>query len=583
MLKAIKKFFFHFSHFILLLLTFYLVEYILFNNIGHRISLKFWRFDSASHLFGAILFISPFFLLNLKRKNYLIISLLIFTYFCLGSVLYFRTYQQLIPLESFFYLSNFDGLSGSIFSSFKIIDALFLIPFILLLTINWIFKYISSDIVIHFRVFLFVLYFLISIFTFKLFWNKDFTRIFFRQGSSNPFYYDQFYTAKYHGILPLWLWQIFNSNSINLSKENIKYYQKLLINTEFSPAELSIASDSTPNIILIMVESLDSWVLELKYNEKEITPNINKLIKQPGTLLVPYIISQTMGGRSSDSQLIINTGLLPLKVGAASFKSFNNEFLSFPKALKYKGYNSAIFCGGTLSFWNYYPFAKAQGFEKIIAIDDYDYNKNDVLGFGLKDSIFFAQTSVMLKSLKQPFYAQLITLSSHAPFVLKDDMVATDFCSDNTICNYLKAINYVDRAIGLFIENIITAGLYENTVIIITGDHIGNSIKSVSAFLSESENIDLKYSEHLNTIPLIILNSKKNKQYFEKYNQIDIYTTLLDLFSVDYYWYGFGKSVIENPDNNIDFNKFYDRISNMRKHHISDSLIRGNFFKHLDL
>lgn len=575
------KYFYYFIHFLLLLFTFYIVEYLLFNNIGHRVSLKFWRFASISHFFGAIIFVSPFFLI--KRKNFLLISLFLFSFISLGSVLYFRTYQQLIPLESFLYLSNFDGLSGSILSSFKLLDLLFIIPFILLLGINRLFKHKYQDFAISSRILIFICYFIVSILFFKLFWNKDFSRVFYRTGKSSPFYYDQFYTAKYYGVLPLWWWQINNSATITLSEESIRHYKKLLINSDFTPPQSLKVADSQPNIIFIMVESLDSWTLGFKYNGKEVTPYLNYLLKKPNVLFAPYIKSQTIGGRSSDSQLIINTGLLPLKVGAASFKSFNNEFLSFPKALQYRGYNSAMFCGGAKSFWNYYPFAKAQGFNRVISIDDYAYNRDDIFGFGLKDCIFFEQTYAMLEELEHPFYAQLITLSSHAPFVLKDDMTATNFCDDNNMCYYLHSINYVDRTLESFIKKINDNPYLKESVIIITGDHNGNSGTIVRDFLNEKDNTITQFTENLGTIPLIIVNSPITGWYMDDYNQIDIYTTLLDLFSVDYYWYGFGKSFIDNPANNIDFNMFYDRISYQDKYNISDSLIRGNFFIQLDL
>jgi len=42
--------------------------------------------------------------------------------------------------------------------------------------------------------------------------------------------------------------------------------------------------------------------------------------------------------------------------------------------------------------------------------------ENEILGMGISDKDFFKQSLEKLKSQKQPYYAFLITLSSHFPY-----------------------------------------------------------------------------------------------------------------------------------------------------------------------
>ena len=70
---------------------------------------------------------------------------------------------------------------------------------------------------------------------------------------------------------------------------------------------------------------------------------------------------------------------------------------------------------------------------------------------------------------------------------------------------YLQTVRYTDEAIGQFIEDLKTAGLYDNTVIAMYGDHHGLNCgmedvqNDVSAFIGRTYD----YDEMMN-VPLII-------------------------------------------------------------------------------
>ncbi|NMR85479.1 sulfatase-like hydrolase/transferase, partial [Vibrio parahaemolyticus] len=74
-----------------------------------------------------------------------------------------------------------------------------------------------------------------------------------------------------------------------------------------------------------------------------------------------------------------------------------------------------------------------------------------------------------------PFFAFLITLTSHTPFRMPPNEKYTDLGElEGTLTgNYIHAIHYADMEVGRFIENLKKEGLYENAVIAIYGDHFG--------------------------------------------------------------------------------------------------------------
>ena len=61
--------------------------------------------------------------------------------------------------------------------------------------------------------------------------------------------------------------------------------------------------DSVPeqgNLLIILFESLEDWVIGLQVNGQEVTSNINRLITHPMTEHYP-ITAQVKGGKSSDA------------------------------------------------------------------------------------------------------------------------------------------------------------------------------------------------------------------------------------------------------------------------------------------
>ncbi|HHV64984.1 MAG TPA: LTA synthase family protein [Peptococcaceae bacterium] len=230
------------------------------------------------------------------------------------------------------------------------------------------------------------------------------------------------------------------------------------------------------NVILVQLESTESFLVDLKINGQEITPNLNKLIRE--SLYFPYFYSQIGQGNTSDAEFISNTSLYPRARGGVATDFIGIEYPSLPRLLKKESYISVTFHPNVITFWkrdNLYP---CLGFDKYY--DREFYQNEDLLGpWGSSDEVLFKKAlPELLKFQKkgQKFYASLITLTNHHPFNLpveRRKIKLPDALEGTLLGNYLYSVNYQDYAFGLFLEDLKTSKLLDKSLLVVFGDHYG--------------------------------------------------------------------------------------------------------------
>ena len=240
------------------------------------------------------------------------------------------------------------------------------------------------------------------------------------------------------------------------------------------------------NVIVIHAESMQTFPMNLKFNNQEVTPNMNKLASEG--ILFSNFYSQVGVGTSSDAEFTFNTSLMPSTSGTVFVNYFNRTYVSIPQLLKEKGYYTYSMHGNTGDFWNRNTMHKNLGYDKFYSKDSYVID--ETIGLGLSDKSFFSQSVEIMKEVKEneegPFYTLLITLTNHTPFSdlelidefpttidvqIGNQTITREYLNNTTMGNYLRSVHYADEAIGEFIEKLDKEGLLENTVLIIYGDH----------------------------------------------------------------------------------------------------------------
>lgn len=286
------------------------------------------------------------------------------------------------------------------------------------------------------------------------------------------------------------------------------------------------------NLIFIQIESLDNTVINQKIEGQEITPNLNRLTKE-GLYFSNYF-AQIGPGTTADAEFSVQNSLYPLPNSVAFIKYPYNYYEALPKRLKESGYSSNVFHGDVLSFWNRANAYPGQGYENIYSKPDFVITRK-VGPYDLPDQDFFDQSILKLKQMKQPFYSVLITLTSHTPFILPDDLNELSIVYSTELSwiqkGYLQSARYTDKAVGSFVEQLKSAGLYDNSVIIIYGDHGGFTNIASTMNIHKSIFFDIEY----NQVPFIILapKTKLNGEMKIPASHIDVYPTVANLLGID--------------------------------------------------
>lgn len=282
------------------------------------------------------------------------------------------------------------------------------------------------------------------------------------------------------------------------------------------------------NLIVIQVESLETLTIGQKVDGKEITPNLNRLLEN--SFYFPNIKPQVRGGNSSDAELLTNASILPIKEGSTFFRFPENHYRSLPVILKEKGYEIAAFHGDEGSFWNRQAAYPGLGFDRYYNLSS--FAKDDMVGMGLSDISFFKQSLEIIKKNHQPFYNFLITLTSHTPFDLPENLRELNL--DHSFQeSYIQSVHYTDKAIGMFIQGLSEQGILENTVVMIYGDH-------TALTPDERKDTDLPFIGQTGHIPLIIYNpSFQAAEIKEEGTQVDFLPTIANLMGVKRHKYGY--------------------------------------------
>jgi lipoteichoic acid synthase len=297
------------------------------------------------------------------------------------------------------------------------------------------------------------------------------------------------------------------------------------------------------NLIVIQVEAMENLVINMKIDGREVTPNLNKFLKK--SIYFDNYYTQVGQGNTADAEFISNNSFFPLKEGAVYFRCVDNKFNSLPDLFKEQGYETLAAHAYKASFWNRATMYPMLGFDRFLSKKD--FKLDECVGWwGLTDRSFLSQTAEKLSEYKKPFYSFIVTLSSHYPYeTFANGELGKDFDTgsyNNTFFgSYLKAMHYVDGAIGEFLDKLSKNGLLDKSVVVIYGDHEGvkkGDLNGIKESLKLNTDDELAYLQ-MKEVPLIIhIPGDLNPQQISTTGgQIDLMPTLANLFGINLSYY----------------------------------------------
>jgi len=315
---------------------------------------------------------------------------------------------------------------------------------------------------------------------------------------------------------------------------------------EPDPEYFGVAEDR--NVIVLSMESVQQFLIDYELEDEngvkhEVMPFVNSLFNSEDSYSFNNFFHQTSQGKSSDGEILAETSLYGLSEGSA-FQTLGstNEFHAAPAILEQKaGYSSAAFHGNVGSFWNRTDTYRNFGYDYFFDAEFYDVEGERSLEYGLKDKLFFHDSVEYIEQLPQPFYTKFVTVTNHFPYPLDEQNEGFPHAQteDETINQYFATANYLDQAIEEFFNYLKKSGLYEDSIIMLYGDHYGIS-NMRNPHLAELVGEDrMEWNEYndaqMQRVPLIMhVPGVDNGQVFDTYSgQVDLLPTLLHLTGIE--------------------------------------------------
>ncbi len=292
-----------------------------------------------------------------------------------------------------------------------------------------------------------------------------------------------------------------------------------------------IAKDK--NIIILQLESIQDFVINKKINGQEIMPNLSGFLNDNIRFNNMYMQSYSS---TADSEFSSITSLYPMENGMSYSKYYTNKYDDIFKIFKNNGYNTSYVHGNDGNFWNRGNVYQNFGVDNIELKDKFSDISENIMGY-LSDELMYKQTIEKMKEYKYPFISYVVSASSHTGFTLDGlqdrSKVNIDVgkYKDTFFGNYLESVNYADYAFGKFIEELKEENLYNDTVILVYGDHNGLDMynEELQDFLKATNqklnDIDIK-TNYIRVAGGIKIPGIKNLEIDKPISKLDIKPTL---------------------------------------------------------
>nr|WP_211201482.1 LTA synthase family protein [Bacillus sp. NTK071] len=494
------------------------------------------------NLAGILILSSWTLLLNVKRRRWVLFTLLILhSTLLLSDMWYYRYFSDLLSVSLLSQMLQMSDVGGGFMTLIQWKDFLFFSELIIFsIVIYWMRK--NEKRITRKRRLLFtgmtlvtgLVLFVTPLFTSYI--EKD--KWLVHSSISNMREY-------YH----LGFWGYHAADLLDVVKRKMNEDTEVKLNVKNSQPFNKESGENKPNIILVQLESFQDSLIGQKINDQVLTPNLNALKEE--SLYFPSFYHQTHEGRTSDAEFITNTSLYPLKSGSVYTRYPTNEFAALPELLRKVGYETAAMHAYEKDFWNRDRSYENLGYDHFFS--DKDYPNGEKIGMALNDKRFFTSSIGHMEELNEPFFAFLVALSSHTPYEIPKDERGLDLTGyDNSLLKrYYQTVHYVDQAAGVMIEELKQKNMWDDSLVIFYGDHDSGLTKPGGEMAEKADaESPVDYFELDRQVPLFIKrpNSDQGKVVNTNGGQIDIAPTILDILEIKPP-YMMGDSLLNNKAN----------------------------------
>lgn len=483
--------------------------------------------------------ISLFFKTTKGRNRYIITVASLLSIVLYGNAAFYRFFSDFVTLPVLMQTSNFGDLGNSALETIQLTDIFFFADVILLLVAMKLAPKMQESMLkvnVEFR----RAYFVLAVA--MLFLNLGLAETERPQLLTRSF--DRELLVKNIGTYNYHLYDIYIQSKSSAQRALADGSELVEVNNYIRSNQAAVNAEmfgkyKGRNVIAVSLESLQNFVINNEMNGEVVTPFLNSLTKDKDTFYFDEFYHQTGLGKTSDSEFIFENSLFGLGRGAVFFTHGGNTYNSLANRLNENGYFTNVMHPNNKSFWNRDMMYKSLNIDKFYDVNSYEIGEGEAVNWGMKDIPFMEQSAKHIGEMPQPFYSRLITLTNHYPFYLdEEDKMINEYDSNSgTLNRYFQTVRYMDEAVKKFFDELKAQGVYDNSIIVMYGDHYGiseNHNKAMSMYLDKEE-ITPYDSALLQSVPLFIHipGSGEGKKMDEVAGQIDLRPTILHLLGIE--------------------------------------------------
>lgn len=283
-------------------------------------------------------------------------------------------------------------------------------------------------------------------------------------------YFSQNMFSNHAALNPIWNMMYSVSKSSSMYKKYPSYIDKAkgqeIASTliKDTGSDRKVLKTNRPNIVLILLESFSSKMIEPLGGLPNITPNLNKLCTE-GILFTRMYAS----GDRSDKGIIATVSGFPAQSTQSIIKYplKSQKLPTISGILDSAGYHTTFYYGGDPDFANIRSYLYSAKFRRIITQDDFPKSYRNSK-WGVHDEYVYKRLMGDIDTAKAPFFKMYFTLTSHEPFEVP---TIPKFKGNDEQTKFLSSVYYADSCLGKFIDEAKTKDWYKNTLFILIADH----------------------------------------------------------------------------------------------------------------
>jgi arylsulfatase A-like enzyme len=252
-------------------------------------------------------------------------------------------------------------------------------------------------------------------------------------------------------------------------------------------ARMGAPREPAPNVVFIVLESVPAKALHCYgYPRTDISPHIDALAA--GGVLFEHCVNTA--SFSSYGLVSLLTSLYMLRAEHNDhFKDTSFPHYSLPRALKLAGYQLALFSSGNEAFDNINQFTPPADFDEYFSLDTADVPKPDCMRLDDQYAVERFEAWMAARKDRRPFYCGFYLQSTHFNYEVPEPWashylpVPPLYSNGSGIIHippdilpllrnqYDNALRFSDYWVGRIRSALEKAGVFDNTLVVIVGDH----------------------------------------------------------------------------------------------------------------